>query len=317
MILWSNKYQRLIQQFLMSNKFSVAAIILTYNEEIHLERCLKSLSEICDEIIIVDSFSNDKTRKIAEKYNSIFIQNKFINYSSQLNWALNNIKIKSNWILRIDADEYLTDDLASNIKCALKEVNSNVTGISFNRLMYFLDKPLKNGGMYPISHLRIWRRGFAYCEERWMDERMVLKSGKSIKVKGDLIDHNLNNISWWINKHNNYSVREAIDLLNKKYNFFSDELINEKDNGKTRRKLKNIYSKLPLFVRPFLFFIVRYFFQFGFLDGKRGFIWTFLQCLWYRFLVDVRIFEVYLQTGGKRDKIINYFKEIYNYNITN
>ena len=296
---------------------SLCAIILTYNEEIHLNRCLKSLNGICDEIVIVDSFSNDKTKKIALENNSKFVQNKFINHSSQLNWALNKVKIKSNWILRIDADEYLTDNLASNIKSSLNEVNSNVTGLSFNRLMYFFGKPLKNGGMYPISHLRIWRRGFAHCEERWMDERMVLKSGVSKKIKGDLIDHNLNNISWWINKHNNYSTREAIDLLNKKYNFFSDELINEKDNGKTRRKLKNIYSKLPLFVRPFLFFIIRYFFQFGFLDGKRGFVWAFLQCLWYRFLVDVKIFEIYLQTGGKKDKIISYFKNTYNYKIEN
>ncbi len=87
---------------------SLSAIILTYNEEKHLSRCLESLIEICNEIIIVDSYSNDGTEKISREFKTKFFQNPWINHSSQLNWAIKNTNIKSDWILRIDADEYLT-----------------------------------------------------------------------------------------------------------------------------------------------------------------------------------------------------------------
>ncbi len=91
-------------------------------------------------------------------------------------------------ILRIDADEYLTHELINNIRYSIKIITQMIlTSFSFNRLMYFMGKPLKRGGMYPISHLRIWRNGFGYCEQRWMDERIVLKSGNLIKLKGDLL----------------------------------------------------------------------------------------------------------------------------------
>ena len=299
------------------NKISITAVIMTFNEEIHLERCLISLKNICDEIIVVDSYSSDSTNEIANNYGARFYQNKWINYATQFNWAIENIQINSDWVLRIDADEFLSDELIRYLT-KLNNVNNEIKGITLNRLMYFMDKPLKYGGMYPIKHLRIFRNGFGKCEQRWMDERIILSSGDTFHINLDLIDHNKNNLSWWTAKHNSYATREAIDLLNYKYNFFdSFSLENDlRNNGLLRRKLKKIYSKLPLFIRPFLFFLVRYFIQLGFLDGKRGLIWTFLQCFWYRFLIDAKIYEAYLASGKNKEELIKYFKQNFNYDIT-
>tara|TARA_Y200000002_G_scaffold223358_1_gene184491 strand:- start:5172 stop:6089 length:918 start_codon:yes stop_codon:yes gene_type:complete len=298
--------------------FKMSAVVLTYNEEKHLDRCINSIYNLCEEIVVVDSFSNDLTPQIAKKYNCKFLQNPFKNYSDQFNWGLKHISSEMEWVLRIDADEYLTDDLILNLKKSIPSLDNKICGLTLNRLMYFMEIPLKYGGMYPISHLRIFRNGKGYCEKRWMDERIVLNEGITLHIDGDLIDNNLNNLNWWIQKHNNYAVREAIDILNDKYKFNDIDVIHQdlKNNGFFRRKIKLIYNKLPLFFRSFAFFIIRYFFQLGFLDGKKGFVWTVLQCFWYRFLIDAQIFEVYNKCGKDKSKIIKYFKDQYNYDVT-
>lgn len=298
---------------------SLTAIILTFNEEIHLQRCLDSLKDICSDIVIVDSFSQDKTEEIAIRNRVGFYQNKFSNHTNQLNWALTNCPIQTDWVIRIDADEYLSPELAKEIKNKLGKIKENIHGIRVKRLMYFMDKPLKKAGMYPIWHTKIWRTGSAFCEQRWMDERMKITKGETTFLNGDLVDHNLNNLTWWTQKHNGYATREAIDILDQIYNFTNSESLQGKffGNGEERRRwLKQRYLKLPLFIRPFFFFGVRYFLQGGFLEGKRGFLWNILQCGWYRFLVDAKIYEAYRKSGRNKDKLITYFKEQYNYDIT-
>lgn len=302
----------------MNKKLSITAVILTFNEEKHLQRCIDSLKNICEKIIIVDSYSTDETIEIA-KLNSIQVfQNKFKNYSTQFNWALQNTNITTDWTIRIDADEYIDNELANSLISDLDSIQQNVCGIKIKRQMYFLEKPLKKGGMYPIWHLRIWRTGKAFCEIRWMDEHMVLTEGLIINFQGNIIDNNVNNITWWTQKHNNYATREAIDVLNAIYNFSNVKVSSSNLFGNSeqrRRWLKLKYLKLPLFVRPFLFFFVRYILQGGFLEGKRGFIWSILQCFWYRFLVDVKIYEVIKYAGTNKDKIIEYFQNVYNIDI--
>ncbi len=185
--------------------------------------------------------------------------------------------------------------------------------------MYFLDKPLKRGGMYPIWHLKIWRHNSAICEQRWMDERMKLLKGETTQFQGDLVDHNLNDLTWWTAKHNHYAVREAIDILDGTYNFTNSKVVKGSFFGTSeerRRWLKTRYLKLPLFIRPIVFFLFRYILQFGFLEGKRGLIWSVLQCGWYRFLVDAKLYEAYDKAGHDKAKLIIYFKEHFGYDIT-
>jgi len=303
----------------MNKQPSLTAIILTYNEEIHLQRCLDSLKSTCSEIVVIDSFSSDSTKEIAVKNGARFYQNKFSNHANQLNWGIEFGEIKTDWIIRVDADEYISKELAQNIKNKLGSIDSNIHGIRVKRLMYFFGEPLRKGGMYPIWHTKIWRNGSALCEQRWMDERMKLNQGETASLEGDLVDYNLNNLTWWTQTHNGYATREAIDILDKIYNFTNSDLVqaNLFGNGEERRRwFKQRYLNFPLFLRPFLFWFVRYFLQGGFLEGKRGFIWNILQCGWYRFLVDAKIYEAYKKAGKNRENLIEFFKEEYGYDVT-
>lgn len=303
----------------MNNPPSLTAIVLTYNEEIHLQRCLDSLKGVCSEIVVIDSYSTDKTKEIAIQNGARFYQNKFSNHANQLNWGIEFGHITTDWVIRVDADEYLSEELGRNIKKDLITMNANVHGIRVKRLMYFFDRPLKKGGMYPIWHTKLWRNGSAFCEQRWMDERMKLNQGETASLEGDLVDHNLNNLTWWTQKHNGYATREAIDILDKIYNFTDAELVpsNLFGNGEERRRwFKQKYLMLPLFVRPLLFWFIRYVLQGGFFEGKRGFIWNILQCGWYRFLVDVKIYEAYKKAGYNKENLILFFKKEYGYDVT-
>lgn len=298
---------------------SLTAIILTFNEEKHLGRCLDSLKGVCSEVIVVDSYSTDSTHEIAIEKGARFYQNGWTNHATQINWGIANGEIKTDWVIRIDADEYLTGELAADIKSKLSGLADNVNAVRVKRLMYFLDKPLKKAGMYPIWHVKIWRRGMAVCEQRWMDERMKTSEGETVSFQGDLVDYNLNNLTWWTQKHNGYATREAIDILDQIYNFTNAELVSSNLFGNSeqrRRWFKHRYLKLPLFLRPFLFWFIRYFIQGGFLEGKRGFIWNILQCGWYRFLVDAKIYEAYRAVGKNKENLIQYFKDEYGYDVT-
>jgi glycosyltransferase involved in cell wall biosynthesis len=276
------------------NKVSITLIVLTYNEEIHLARCLESAKSLVKNIVVVDSGSTDNTKSIAEKYNASFYVNPWPgNQAAQLNWALDNVSIKSDWILRLDADEYLPDELVTEIPSTIEKATDDITGVYLRRRVYFMNKWIRFGGYYPIKILRLWRTGFAYCELREMDEHMVLTRGEAVVCKNDFSENNLNDISWWISKHNDYASREAREF--QKQTQGSREMLDEgfsKSQEKRKRWYKkNLYNRLPLFIRPFLYFFFRYFILLGFLDGRRGFIWHFLQGLWYRFLVDVKIFQ--------------------------
>lgn len=300
-------------------KISLTALVLTYNEEMHLQRCLDSLKDICQDIVVIDSFSTDKTEVIAKANGARFYQNNFTNHASQINWGIANGEITTDWVIRVDADEYLSPELISNLETKLLKFPSNVKAIRVKRLMYFFGKPLKKAGMYPIWHIKLWRNGSALCEQRWMDERMKLHEGETSSLEGDLIDHNLNNLTWWTQKHNSYATREAIDILDKLYNFANAPSVSSNLFGSSeqrRRWFKERYLRMPLFLRPIFFWFIRYFLQGGFLEGKRGFIWNILQCFWYRFLVDAKIYEAYQKAGRNKEKLIQYFKDEYGYDVT-
>lgn len=271
----------------------LAAIILTFNEELHIERCICSLQSVSEEIYVIDSFSTDRTVEIAKKLGAKVLQNPWKNHATQFNWGLENCKIQSDWILRMDADEYLSEELKNEIITELPAFPKEVTGLIMNYRHYFLGRWIKHGTRYPIPLLRIWRNGKGNIENKLMDERVVLYEGTTHKLKSDFIHDDLNDISFFINKHNGYASREAIDMLMKE---FSLRDLNEEQNKNKQHfnlYLKNkFYSNSFLFVRSFVYFIYRYFFRFGFLDGIQGLIYHFLQGFWYRFLVDAKIYEL-------------------------
>lgn len=298
---------------------SLTVIILTYNEEKHIERSILSVKPFADNIFVIDSFSTDKTVDIASKNGAQVFQNPWVDHATQVNWAIKNCNIITDWIMRLDADEIVTPDLANEINHKLKSLSQDITGINLKRRVYFMGNWVRYGGYYPTWLLRIWRNGHGICEQRIMDEHIKLLQGKCINFRYDFIDENLNGLSWWTEKHNGYATKEAFELLNHIYNLQQhDELVTPRIYGsqaERKRWLKYRYAKMPLFVRPFIYFLYRYIFRLGFLDGRKGLIWHFLQGFWYRFLVDAKIYDIYRRAGKQKENIIACLKDDYGMKI--
>jgi glycosyltransferase involved in cell wall biosynthesis len=272
---------------------SLTAIILTKNEELHIARCIGSLKECAERVVIVDSFSTDKTVDLARSAGADVYQRPFHNYADQFNWALKNCNITSLWTMRIDADEYVDADLSNNISKQLTTISDEISGVVVTRYISFLGRIIRHGGVSPQKTLKIWRTGFGQLENRWMDEHTVLSKGGIITFSGALIDDNQKDISFWIAKHNRYAIREMIDFINSEYHFFYEqELIGTSKEATSRRiKKKSVYNRVPLLYRAIALFLYRYIFRLGFLDGKEGLSFALLQTLWYRYIVDLKIME--------------------------
>jgi len=274
---------------------SLSVIILTYNEEKHIARCIENIKKVASKIFVIDSYSTDRTVEIAKSLGAEVYQNPFVNHSIQFNWALENCLIDTAWTMRMDCDEYLLEGLITEINTVLVDAPDHVGGYILKRRVIFMNKWIRYGGFYPHNLLRIWRTGKAKVEDRWMDEHVVLEEGDTITLKNDMVDHNLNDLTWWIAKHNNYASREVIDLMHIENKTTSSQNVESTLSGEQfsrKRWIKEkVYSKVPLFVRPFIYFTYRYVFLLGFLDGVPGLIWHFLQGFWYRFLVDAKMYE--------------------------
>lgn len=294
----------------------ITVIILTYNEEIHIRRCLENVKDIAKGIYIIDSYSTDMTLKIAREYSNVHIlQNKWENnHAKQFNWGLANADIHTKWVLRLDADEYLLPELVVELENKLPSMNEDVSGIIFNRRHIFMGKWMRRG-IYPVKLLRVFRYGKGQCEQRLMDEHIMITEGRAVEFSHDFCDHNLNNLSWFCHKHVNYAIREAVDLLDIEFNLTgvaeTDEYKDISKQAKAKRMKKHQYVRQPLFWRSFAYFIYRYFFKGACLDGKIGFIWTFLQGWWYRTLVDAKVFEIKKACGDDKENIKIYLKREY------
>lgn len=287
---------------------NISAVILTYNEKIHIERCILSIYDIVDEILVVDSYSTDDTVEILSKYSKVrVVRNKWPGkYAEQFNFGLGQISNKGNWVLRIDADEYLTNELQEEIKNNAISWQNQYTAISFSRRHFFFNRWIKYG-TYPTKLVRLFKLEYGVCEEKNMDEHILISHGKIHHTKNDFVDHNLNDFTWWIQKHIGYAKRELADYI------FHD--FNKKHSvgiqASNKRNYKNKYYNSPIFLRSIIYFIIRYFFRLGFLHGKAGFIWYMFQCLFYRLLVDVLIFELKILSATRNCTLIEAFEMKY------
>lgn len=275
----------------------LSVIILTYNEEKHLDRALESVAGIASEIFVVDSFSTDSTVAIAKRHNAIVLQNPFINQAKQFQWALDNASISSEWVMRLDADEYIEADLAAEIQSKLPSLPQEVTGINLKRKLVFMGRTIKHGGRGLLVMTRIWRRGCGAIEDRWMDEHIFVREGRTVTFQGGFADHNLNGLSNFTDKHNKYATREAIETLNSHLHFMkpvaSLTISGTSQQAATKRALKeHVYNRIPFQVSTLAYFLYRYVVLLGFLDGKEGLIYHVLQGFWYRFLVGAKLTEL-------------------------
>lgn len=294
---------------------SLAVIILTYNEETHIIRCINSLGSVADSIYIVDSYSTDQTVMLAESMGAKVLQHPWKNYADQFQWAIDQCGFGTDWLMRMDADEYLEPELQKELLENLSTLREDVIGIYLKRKVLFEGRWIRHGGFYPQTLLRIWRVGQGRIEQRWMDEHIVLPEGAgTITMKEHIVDANLKGITFWVNKHNGYATREMADILiNKYFPAQTDHALQQMrtdPQARWKRIVKEeVYNKLPIGLRTGLYFFYRYCLLFGFLDGSKGFLYHFLQGFWYRLLVDIKVMEVEGKAKGNVIKIREILKK--------
>ena len=268
----------------------VTAIILTKNEEKNIVDCLKSIDGFVKRAVIIDSGSTDETLKLAKTFKFVDIfEHPFENYSKQFNWGIDNTNISTKWTLRLDADERFTPKLCEELREALKNhENDDVNGFVLEAWLFFMDKCLKHGGSRK-KKLMLFKTGLGRIENRKMDEHTVLSTGTAIEIKEKFLHYDFKDLSTYVKKLNWYATREMQDYIegtfpNEKFNA-SDKEISQMRSKKTK------YYKAPIFLRCWLYFFYTYFIGREFLNGKEGFIYSFLYHLYYRMLVDFKIYE--------------------------
>jgi glycosyltransferase involved in cell wall biosynthesis len=283
----------------MNKNPSIAVVILTFNESIHLPRALECVHNFATEVFVIDSFSTDDTLEIATKAGAQVLQHPFQNQARQFQWALDNAPIASEWVMRLDADEIVEADLAQEIRTRLSNLPADVSGVNLNRKTIFQGRFIRHGGRFPLMLLRIWRRGKARIEDRWMDEHIYVTEGRTVTFKGGFADHNLFDLTFFTAKHNSYASREALDAFNQRLHLFEPQVALTRESTAMQAKIKrflkeSVYNRLPFEVSAIFYFFLRYIIQLGFLDGRPGLIYHFLQAFWYRFLVGAKLREMEL-----------------------
>ncbi|CCJ07826.1 glycosyltransferase family 2 protein [Methylocystis sp. SC2] len=277
------------------DRLSITAIVLAFNEEIHIRRCLERILPHVQRVVVVDSFSTDKTVEIARDLGAEVLQHPFKHQADQFQWALDTLDIQTDWVLKLDSDEYLEPSAQEWLRQKLVDVPADVTGLEFKRKVIFQGRFIRHGRYYQTVLLRLWRRGCGAIEQRWMDEHAILLHGRSTRVDaGDLVDDNLNDMTYWIDKHNRYATRAMVDFINREHPiFWKDERIKDTDSsaGKKRFLKNSLYARAPLYLRAFLFYAYRYIFRLGFLDGREGLVFHFMHGCWVFMLIDAKIDE--------------------------
>jgi glycosyltransferase involved in cell wall biosynthesis len=278
---------------------NLAVIILTFNEEMNIEQALGSVCGWANEIFILDSLSTDRTLEIAGGYRCHIAEYKFENYAEQRNYALDHLPIRSEWVLFLDADEWLPDVLKREIS-ALVADSPEENGFYINRRMIWMGRWIRRG-YYPSWILRLFRHGKGRYGERAVNEHVLVK-GKTGNLRNAFMHEDRKGVSDWIAKHNGYATWEARELLIMHSAAGNQEIDPSLFGTQAQRKRwlrQKVWNRLPPLIRPFFYFFYRYVLAGGFLDGKEAFIYHILQALWFPLLIDVKYLELRQRTLGK------------------
>ena len=280
----------------MEPNIPISVIILTHNEEANIRDCLESLQGWISQIIVVDSGSTDSTREIVKEYTDQIYHHPFENYSLQRNWAQENLPIQHEWILHLDADERCTPQFWISLKEFFEDpaLVEQFSGLLIRRMIEFMGRNIRYGGLYPTYHCRIFKKNRGWCELRDYDQHFMV-DGLVKKLPVDIIEVTATSLESWTSRHNRWAQMESKYLVQKKNGFQSGSL-QPKFRGtpiERRRWFRvSILESAPLFLRALVYFIYRYILRGGFLDGKEGLIYHVLHGFWFRFYVDACIFEL-------------------------
>lgn len=265
-------------------------VVLTFNSAKIIRETIAQALKVSPNVFIVDSGSTDGTPEAGSSMGCEVVHHKFVNYSEQRNWAIAKIAPLYTWQLHLDADEVLDEQALAGIQKVLAGTPTHGAYL-LKRRDYFMGKMLRFSGVNPW-HLRLFRSGVAQCENRLYDQHFV-SLHPAAKLPGLMHDKNAASLSDWTQSHNRWSDLEALE---------SSKLVNKNDAdilqarllGDARERtrfIKSLYYRLPVGLRAFSYFLYRYLFRLGFLDGVPGFYFAFFQAFWFRMLVDAKIYE--------------------------
>lgn len=270
---------------------SLAVVVLTHDEKENLPKLLASIEGLDAQLHVMDSGSTDGTLEIAKDAGAITSHHPFDNYGSQRNRAQEQVPDGVEWVLHLDADERLTPELRDEIKWMMEGPPTNVAGYMLKQRTMFMGRWIKHGGHYPSWHLRLFRRDKGRCEDRLYDQHFVV-DGKVARLSHDYIDIVASDLRTWHARHLRWAELEADEILSPDR---SGRRVRPRLRGSPIERKRWLREKVlyrpPLFLRAFLHFFYRYVFRLGFLDGKEGLVFHFLQGFWYRFVVDATIYQ--------------------------
>ena len=281
----------------MTGRAPVSVIVLTFNEQANIDACLASVAEWAGEIWVVDSGSRDETLERARRYTDQIASHPFDNYSESRNWAQRELALAHEWVLHIDADERVSAELRSSIERFLASPTdgpaAESNGAMFSRRTVFMGRWIRHGGHYPTYHTRLFRRDRGRCEQRLYDQHFLVDPPVT-RLHGDLIDVLTHDLDSWSTRHIRWAGREAQQLLASGAEG-ETELVTPRATGtpvERRRWLRqHLFGRAPRFWRAFFYFFYRYVIRLGFLDGREGLDFHFLQACWFRFYVDAKMWE--------------------------
>ena len=285
---------------------ALSVVVLTFNEERNLDACLRSLVNLTSDIFVVDSGSIDRTAAIAKEHGAQVVTHPFESHAKQWQWALSTLPLKSAWVLALDADQSLTPELRASIARQIPLWNSAGTPVGgyLNRRQIFRGRWIRHGGYYPKYLLKLFRKDAVVLDTDDLVDHHFHVNGPTAILDGDLIEDNRNEdaIAVWIGKHNRYAVQQAREETAR--NADPDPRPTHAFGAPDERTRfrKRIWYRMPLYLRPFGYFIYRYFFRLGFLDGKEGFVFHFMQAFWYRLLVDINRDELSRTTPDRSER---------------
>jgi glycosyltransferase involved in cell wall biosynthesis len=272
----------------------LSAVILTFNEELNLDRCLASVAGWCGDVHVVDSGSTDRTVEIAERYAAQVHVHAYVDHASQWEWVLRHVPLRHDWLLLLDADNLVTEELKTQVAQTLIANSDRHAGYFSVHRHLFRDREVHG---LKLWWLRLVRRDSVEVDHSELVDFRLKVRGSTGYLAGAIIESNKkeNNIDFWIDKHQRFSSRMAVEeILRRSGNLswsFQPKLFGNPDERITW--LKDRWYRLPLFLRPFLYFIFRYFIRMGIRDGWNGFIYHFLHAFWFRLLVDVKMADIY------------------------
>ena len=267
----------------------VSVMIFTLNEELHLPSCLASLAW-CDDVIVVDSFSSDRTGEICQDARVRFFQHPFEGFGSQRNWALETTAPKYDWVLILDADERVTPELVRELAEVLSAPPPTVGAYRLRRRFHLWGRWLRYSSLYPTWVVRIVHKERTRYLNRGHAETQEVR-GEIRELTGDLIDENLKGMDEWFERQNRYSSRDAEYELEqeKKQGPLSLTRLLMGDPLARRAALKRLAGRLP--ARPFWYFLYSYLLRGGFRDGRDGLIFCFMKAM-YQGMVQVKKYDL-------------------------